>query len=137
MNNIPLATREAAKAVKFNRVAFIVRLDKKAVYVLFPDFEEYIEIPILDESIRRIEEMVRRAEYERASLGDTVLDEHSCAKVRVTSKQFKTDQATVWNANDMNGFPLRIEMPSLNIHFTNIKLAQPDVQLFEIPTNYV
>jgi len=137
MSNIPQSARDTAKAVKFNQAIFLVRLHKKVVDVLFPDFEEYVEIPISDEAIQMIKGTITKAEFQRASIGDAVLDGHSCSKVSVTSKQFPSETATTWNANDMSGFPLRIEMPSLNIHFTNIKLGPPAADLFEVPTNYV
>ncbi len=137
MPNIPLATREAAKKINFNREIFIVRLDKKVVYDLFPDFAMYIERPISEDSIRKFEEMRKASTFDETRLDEEILDGYSCVKTKLASRQFSGDQATVWYATDIKRFPIRVEMPSLNIHFKNVDLAEPNPHLFEVPTDYI
>jgi hypothetical protein len=137
MPNIPIATREAAKKMNCNREIFIVRLDKKMIYDLFPDFEAYIEIPVSEDSIQKIEDIVKKSTFDKTPLGEEVLDGYSCVKTKLASQQFTSDQATVWYAKYLKDFPIRVEMPSLNIHFKNVDLTTFNPRLFEVPTNYV
>lgn len=137
MPNIPIATREAAKKMNCNREILIVRLDKKMIYDLFPDFEAYIEIPVSEDSIHKIEDIVKRSTFDKTPLGEEVLDGYACVKTKLASQQFASDHAIVWYARDLKDFPIRVEMPSLNIHFKNVDLTTFDPRLFEVPTNYV
>ena len=137
MPNIPIATREAARKMNCNREILIVRLDRKMIYDLFPDFEAYIEIPVSEDSIQKIEEIVKKSTFDKTPLGEEVLDGYACVKTKLASQQVMADQAIVWYAKDLNDFPIKIEMPSLSIHFKNVDLTSFDSQLFEVPTNYV
>jgi hypothetical protein len=69
------------------------------------------------------------------------VDSHPCIKNKTvvwTSDQ--TNEFTVWNASDLNNFPVQIAMTqpdvSISISFDNISFDKLDPSLFQAPANY-
>ncbi len=86
----------------------------------------------------------RAAEVEsREDLGSETVGEHPCAMQRVSMKAADgTYQIMkVWQASDLGGFPLKIEMNSaagpVTTTFTDVKLgARPDPALLVVPPDF-
>jgi len=87
----------------------------------------------------------RESDYrlESTPLGKETMDGHACVKNKsvVTDAQGHKKEYTVWNATDLNNFPVKIQSTdtlgeSQTTSYRNIKLAKPDANLFELPTGY-
>jgi hypothetical protein len=73
---------------------------------------------------------------EKKSVGTELFEGHSCTveEIVLTSTDGKTLHAKVWEANDLKGFPVKIEAPgSPTFIFRDIVLAAPDPALFQPP----
>jgi hypothetical protein len=80
---------------------------------------------------------------ELTALGKETLDGHACIrnKTVITDSQGHQKEYTVWNATDLNQFPVKIQTTnslgeSETTFYRNIKLAKPDAKLFELPAGY-
>jgi hypothetical protein len=73
---------------------------------------------------------------EKKPVGTEVFEGHPCTveDVVMTSRDGKGMQAKVWEANDLKGFPVKIEaLGSPTFIFRDIVLATPDPALFQPP----
>ena len=66
------------------------------------------------------------------------LDGHACRREDISVKQIDGSSAnlTLWRAQDLGGFPLRIKAPGLQIDFGNIELRVPPAELFTPPASF-
>jgi hypothetical protein len=77
-----------------------------------------------------------------AEEGSETVQGHPCAKnkVTVTGPDGSTHVSTVWNATDLDKFPVKIETgengQKLTLLFTDVKLDKPDASLFAPPADY-
>jgi hypothetical protein len=75
-------------------------------------------------------------------LGKETVGGHPCVKNKavITDDEGKTHEATVWNASDLNKFPLKIETTeegrTTTMVFQNVKTSKPDAALFDPPADY-
>jgi len=75
---------------------------------------------------------------ERKPLGSDTVDGHpvKIEQVTVTSSDGKSTSMKVWEATDLQGFPVRIEMPNgMRMEYKDISLSDPPNSLFEKPDN--
>jgi outer membrane lipoprotein-sorting protein len=81
------------------------------------------------------------ATIDRSPAGTDTVDGHSCKveNLTVTGHSGQPVKMKVWEADDLHGFPIKIEMQSSNgpmtIEYKDISLAQPDASLFTHPDN--
>jgi hypothetical protein len=114
---------------------------KKTLYLVYPGLNAYCEVtPAQSKPTDKAEQ--KEPTIDISSLGKETVDGHSCVKNKVT---FAADggsqhEMLVWNASDMNDFPIKTEMQegstTITTHFRDIKLSAPDASLFEVPTGY-
>jgi hypothetical protein len=114
--------------------------EKKAFYQVHPEIKGYLEMPFPQPPTPQ-----RESDYkmEQTLLGKETLDGHACVKNKtvVTNAQGHQKEYTVWNASDLNNFPLKIQSTdtfgeSQTTVYRNVKLAKPDAKLFELPAGY-
>ena len=84
----------------------------------------------------------RKYVLESTNLGQEKIDGHACEKNKVTGTAENGQKfgAIVWNAKDLKDFPIQMQMTqedtTVLMHFTNVKLARPDVKEFEAPAGF-
>ena len=69
------------------------------------------------------------------------IDGHSCKVVNYTAKAKDgagTIKIKLWEAEDLKGFPIKIEMqpsskPGFTINYTDVSMDRPDPKLFQLP----
>jgi len=114
--------------------------DKSALYQVHPEIKGYLEMPLPKPAT-----VQRESDYrmELTALGKETLDGHACIrnKTVITDSQGHQKEYTVWNATDLNQFPVKIQTTnslgeSETTFYRNIKLAKPDAKLFELPAGY-
>jgi len=137
--NLPASTLASLKQAGMDRVISISRPDKQATYVVYPGIQSYLNIPLAKGEVEALEKGLK---LEKTALGKETLDGHACVKNKVVIRNDKGSvlEAITWNAADLKDFPLQIQMNdkgnTVQMHFTQISFAEPDVKQFELPANY-
>jgi hypothetical protein len=112
--------------------------EKKAIYQIQPSIRGYLETSFPQDATLE----TRESQIESTVLGAETVEGHPCQKNKtiVTDPKGKKHEFVVWNATDLNNFPVKIESTTLGkpqtTVYRNIKLAAPDAKLFELPTGY-
>jgi hypothetical protein len=81
------------------------------------------------------------ATIDRSAAGSETIDGHACKveNVTVTPHQGQPTKMKVWEAEDLKGFPVKVEMQSKNgpitLMYKDISLAEPAASLFTHPDN--
>ncbi len=127
------------KAMGMDKIVSISRPDKKATYMMYPGLQAYVEQPMKDSEAGKGTD---DAKVETTELGRETVDGHPCVKNRtvVADAEGNKHESTVWNATDLNKFPVKIETTEsgslLTMQYKNIKLQKPEASLFEPPADF-
>jgi len=125
------------KAMGMDRVVMIGRPDKKTAYLIFPGMQACVENPLPDSETTGADYKVETTE-----LGKETVDGHPCVKnkVIVTSTNAAPQESTVWNATDLQNFPVKIQTTDqgrgMTLLFKDITNSKPDAGVFEPPSGY-
>src|SRR5437773_1540004 len=138
VNSKDLSTEVAAslKQIGMDKMVSIVRPDKKSTLVIYPSLRAYAEAPM---SKQDASEHAQQYSLEATKIGNESLDGHACEKnkVKIMSANGQKHEATVWNAADLQKFPVQIQMiqpdATVVMHFTRVNLKKPEANLFEAP----
>ncbi|HEY5043360.1 MAG TPA: hypothetical protein VIK53_15315 [Verrucomicrobiae bacterium] len=137
-SKMPPATAAQMKEMGMDQMVSLSLPDKKTAYLIYPGMKSYIARPMTDEATTPVNDY----QVTTTELGKEVLDGHDCTKnkVVVTGKDGTTHGFTVWNATDLNKFPVKIQGTeqgqNTTMLFKNISLAKPDASAFEVPASY-
>jgi len=117
----------------------IMRLDRKAVYVLMPEQKSYMDMGSLGEGSMELANSVAGAKVERQALGSEDVGPYHCDKFRIqTTYEGHVYTGLEWDAKELRGFPVKQadEKGSWSKEYQNVKLGAQDPSLFEIPADY-
>ncbi len=110
--------------------------DKNLTRLVYPNLKAYLELPQPPIAEAKLK-------MEQKELGKETIDGHPCVKnkVTVTDEAGKKSEAVAWNATDLKGFPIQVELQeqqgtSVIMRYKDIKLAKPDAKLFEAPDGF-
>ena len=126
------------KQMGMGKMSTITLRDKKLSYILYPDMKAYMENPTRETG-------AAPADYktEVTKLGEETIDGHDCVKnkVVVTGPDGVTHESTVWNASDLNQFPVKIQTTSEKgtatvMLFKDVKMDKPDATQFDLPADF-
>ena len=140
--NSKQVTKESVAALKtsgLDRLATVVRPDRKTALIIYPSIAGYVELPM---SRDEAADMDRTYSVSKVKLGRETIDGHPCEqfKVKLTSPNAPDQEAVVSYASDLRNFPVKIEMnqaeTQLVMLFKDVQLARPDVKVFEAPGGY-
>jgi hypothetical protein len=135
--NMPANVGAMMKSMGMDTIIVISRPDRNLAYLVYPGLQSYAETTPADKTAS-----ANLADYkvEITELGRETVDRHACIKnhVVVTDKDDNKRESTVWNATDLNNFPVKITtadqgQPSTML-FKNISLQQPAAGSFEPPS---
>jgi len=128
-----------AAAMGLDKTVMIARPDKMLNYMIFPGLQAYFEMPLQTPEAAKPESDFK---IELTELGKETIDGHPCIKNKaiVTDSEGNKHEATLWNAKDLNKFPVKIEQDDQGITgtilFKDVKLSKPNADLFEPPAGY-
>jgi hypothetical protein len=135
-------TPDAAAVFKqhgVDRTILITRLDKNMKFLIYPGLRAYVEKP----GLLSPDTTMSPLKIVKTFLGHETIDGHPCNKSRVIVIQDDATNlfATVWQASDLQDFPIQIELgDSVNIvariQFRDVKIGELDPKLFEVPDGY-
>jgi hypothetical protein len=79
------------------------------------------------------------AKVEHTPVGDEVIEGHACTveNLKFTREDGRAMELKVWEAKDLNGFPIKIERSGMGrprtVVYRDIQLSPPDPSLFKHP----
>jgi len=129
--------KDKVKIVQDGAQSMIIRLDKKVAWVLMPDVQAYIELPLKDENLVSYSSH-SPTESESVLIGTEQVDGRSADKFRVVfNAEGKKMVIFKWIDKELN-FPVKItaEDGSWGMKYANIQLAMQPERLFEVPVNF-
>lgn len=119
----------------------IIRADKKVMWMLMPDQKMYMEMSLNTQK----EDITSRlndpdVKMEKKFITDEKVDGHSTKKYHVTMTRGgkKESSGFIWEAQDLNNFPVRWqdEDRKTTVTWKNIKLGDVPDSRFEVPAGY-
>ena len=129
------------KAAGMAELVMIRRPDRSLKYTVYVGLASYTEEKLATEA-KETKAMTKAAtKKEVTKLGEETVAGHPCVKnkVVVIDDKDQRSEATLWNAIDLKGFPVRMEMvedgKTTTRTFKNLKLSKPDSALFEPPAD--
>ena len=123
------------------KVINIIRADKKVMWMLMPDEKMYMEMPLNSQK----EDITSKlndpdVKTEKKFLADETVDGHPSKKYHVimTRKGKKESSGHMWEATDLNNFPVKWqdEDRKTTVTWKNIKFGDVPDSMFEIPAGY-
>ncbi|HEV2319804.1 MAG TPA: hypothetical protein VGV18_08650 [Verrucomicrobiae bacterium] len=137
-SNLPPQALEAAaqmKSIGMDEVVSITTSDKKNAYMIYPHIHSYVAIAIPPQG------QAGEFKLQRTKVGEETVDGHPCIKNDVLiTNAVQSNDFTVWNATDLNNFPLKIAMTEqgmpVTITFENVSFNKPAPGLFAPPVHF-
>jgi outer membrane lipoprotein-sorting protein len=112
---------------------------KKIMRSIYPSMNSYVETAIPDSTPASSSGTDYKVTV--TETGSETVAGHPCIKnkVVVTAPDGVSHESTVWNATDLDKFPVKIEMSENGKHvtmtFKDVKLDKPDAALFDPPAD--
>jgi hypothetical protein len=136
--NMPPQAAARMKQMGMSKVFSITRRDLNLIYMVYPDMKAYVEMPM-----RETNAPVSDYKADVTKVGEESINGHDCIKnkVVVTCPDGTTRESTIWNATDLNKFPIKMQLASkegrnMVLIFNDVKLEKPDAALFDPPTDF-
>lgn len=138
--DLPEFALNSLKQVGMTKVVSLIRLDKKATYVIYPGAQSYLAMPLDNADAPAASTGYK---VQKTGLGNETAQGHSCVKSKVViqgSGPAPALEAMTWNAKDLKDFPVKIETHdkdnTLILGFTNVQFAKPEAKQFDLPAGY-
>lgn len=135
-SSLPPEAIAQMKSMGMDRMIAISRPDKKLNYMIYPGLNCYAEVTPPDNGAGLNPE---NFSLDTTELGKETVDGHPCIKNKVvaTNKDGAKSESTVWNATDLDQFPVKIESNESGqksvMLFKNISFKKPAASQFEAP----
>lgn len=129
------------KAMGMDRVITIVDSTKRTICMIYPSMKAYAEMTMPSTSAKTAD--ATPPKMEKTEVGRETIDTHPCTKfkVTITSAEGKIQEAFVWEAKDLDGFPIQVEFQSeggisMKMVFKQINTSKPEASLFTPPADF-
>jgi hypothetical protein len=125
------------KQMGMDQMTTILLPDKKVVLTIYPGLKSYAETPMDKDEV---ESSKKGLKVTKTHLGKETIDGHACEKEEVTLTDDKGTQqhATIWEAADMNKFPIQMQLTqddaSVVMKYKDVRLGRPADNHFQAPT---
>jgi hypothetical protein len=137
--DVPAQMLAQLKQMGIEKVASIMRPDKRLSVVVYPGLLAYADVPM---SAQDAIDFQKKFDISKASLGKETVAGHACEKTKVVvlGPNGERHEAVVWYAADLKKFPVQMQMGQKDSHvvltYRDVRLAKPDAKLFEAPAGY-
>lgn len=113
----------------------IIDQDKKVMYMLMPEEKMYMKQAYKPQNAKGQKATVDKP-VSKTFIRNDKFDGHSVKVYNAKTEDGKN--VVIWEATDINNFPVKIEMPSekATIEYHNVNTKPVDKSLFEIPAGY-
>ena len=138
---VPAGVLAQLQALGVGTVAAIARPDQLRGYALYPALSAYAEAAI-PPNVLAAALAGTNATLVKTPVGNETIDGHPSVKnqTTVTAPNGQRIEALVWNATDLQGFPIQIEYAdrygSATVRFKRVNLTAPAASLFDVPAGY-
>lgn len=129
-------SEEISMSRSMNELTYITCPERSIVYVLYPKLKGYMELP------DPLAAFNKSPKIEKAELGQDVAGGRPCFKSKVqvvAANPGPRREFTVWEATDMNRFPVQVEFASgtntVQVQFSEVQPGAPDPGLFKPPAD--
>lgn len=135
---MPPDAAEQMKAMGFDQLINITLPEQKVTYLIYPGLQSYVEnaLPAAKTGTNDASTVTITA------VGKETVDGHPCVenKVVVIGEQGATNEFSVWNATDLNKFPVKIfrveQGNEITMLFKDVALTKPAATSFQVPAGY-
>jgi hypothetical protein len=137
-SSLPSSAAAQMKAIGMDTMVAISRPDLKQAYLVYPGLNSYATMA----STGSTDSGTNDAKLTTTELGKETIEGHDCIKNNavVTDKDGNKHESTVWNAGDLNNFPVKIITTeggkSVTMIFKNVSFEKPAASAFEAPSGY-
>jgi hypothetical protein len=137
--NMPPGAATALKQMGMSQVTSIIRPDQKLIYIIYPDQQCYLTMPLPDENPDKPE---KAPKIDKTVLGKETIDGHPCSKnkVIISDDSGQSVEAITWTASDLKDFPIQIQTSEKEntsiMRFRQIQFEKPDDKMFDPPASY-
>jgi hypothetical protein len=137
--NLPLVDASILQQLGMDQLITISRPDKQMNYSIYPRMKAYVQRPI---PASELAAFASDYQLDVTRAGDENVLGQNCVKntVVVTGPDGVAHQLTVWNATDLNDFPIKIQSdesgPTVFMLFRDLNLSMPDAAQFVPPVGY-
>jgi hypothetical protein len=137
--DMPAGAAAALKQIGMARVISVIRPDKKLIYIMYPDQQCFVAMPLKGDNPDSEDKEPR---LQKTALGKETIDGHPCVKnkVVITDSKGQSVDAITWNATDLKDFPIQIQTTEKDntstLRFKQIQFEKPDPALFDPPSGY-
>jgi len=129
------------QAMGIDKSVTIMLPEKHTGYMVYPGLKAYCELPTPAGSSAT--ESSKPPKVERTEIGKETIDGHPCVKYKVvvTSEDGMPVNMLVWQATDLNNYPIQTQVEAGNgmvvtTRFQDINQSKPAASLFEPPSDY-
>jgi hypothetical protein len=136
---LPAETLASFKAAGLDKLATIVRPDRKVILLIYPAVRSYAEMTM---SKQEAADMDRKYRVEKTKLGRETIDGQVCDKTKavVVADNGEKQEAIVWYAASLKNFPLKMQMDqhqsTVVMQYRDVKLVRPEAKQFEAPAGF-
>jgi hypothetical protein len=119
-------------------VTNIMRPDKKLVWIIMPQQNMYMEMPINQETQQKMMSLTEKQKAKMKKVGSETINGYNCDKYETTmDNQGKSMKVYTWVATDL-GVPIKVvsEDGSFSMEYQDIKTGDVADSLFEAPQGY-
>lgn len=136
--DLPPTAVASLKQLGMDRVVSLLRPDKQAMFILYPNAQSYVSLPLT----RQEAASDKNLKMEKTALAKETAVGHPCVKHQVVIKSGTNIvlAAITWNATDLKDFPVQIatrekELTSI-MRFDQVQLVRPDIKQFDPPAGF-
>jgi len=133
-STLPPNALKQAQAMGLDKVVTIAPSSKTNIFMIYPNLRAYISNPTLSGA-------QSPGNLKVTKIGSETVDGHPCVKNQVVlNLGGQPHQFTVWNASDLQNFPIQINITdqgtSATMIFRNISFAGVSTSQFQPPSSY-
>lgn len=131
---LPPSAVAQMQAIGMDKIVMITPSSKKNIYMVYPKIHSYAAVTMPPSDASGIS-------MQTTKLGEETVAGHSCVKNKVVmTNNGQQNELTVWNATDLNNFPVQIVQSqqgmSATVTFENVSFGKLSSDLFQPPSNY-
>lgn len=131
---LPPSAVAQMQAMGMDKIVMITPSDKKNIYMVYPKIHSYASVPMPSDTSKNID-------VQTTKLGEETVNGHPAVKNKVVmTNNGQQNELTVWNATDLNNFPVQIlqsqQGMSATVTFENVSFGKLSSDLFQPPSNY-
>lgn len=134
--NVPPGAVAQMKAIGMDVVVTIATAAKTNILTIYPNLKAYVATALPPSAAG-----TAKPDVQTTKLGDETVAGHSCVKNKtVVTEDGQPHEFTVWNATDLNNFPVQIIITeqgmSATMTYQNISLGGVSASNFRAPAGY-